>query len=119
MTDFILVRGVPVPQIDVILKQEELGAQLFDESVFADREKKVACANIIFALDTALARFRVANPTRLPDAFDIGDSSWLYIPVDIFAPETGITTGPSKDKPVGLIGWFRIKKYYRVTRRAP
>lgn len=117
--EFLLVRGIPVPKVDVYLMQEKLGAQLFDESCFSGQDKKIACINIIYELDTMLRRFRENNGGLMPDAFDINDPGWIYIPVEIFDPDTGITTAPSKNKPVGLVGWFRAKKYHRVsTRRA-
>lgn len=113
----ITVRGIPIPIDDVIAKELEYGAQLFDESTFKTLEQQVACANVILVLDKALRQWQEQNNTRrLPEYLDVGDRSWFYIPVDLFPPEAGITMMRTKARPAGLVAWFRTKRNFAVKR---
>lgn len=108
------VRGIPVDAAEVVQKELELDAMLFDESMFDTASKRIACANIIFALDTKLRVYQETKMTwDLPQTIDIGDGGWLYIPVWLFPPDSGIITPQTRDKPAGLVGWFRTKRYFR------
>ena len=46
----------------------------------------------------------------MPEMIDIGDPSWHYIPVGF----AGINTPATKEKPAGVVGWFRFKKLYKL-----
>jgi len=116
--DWIKVRGIPMLRLEVAWHEERLGGMLFDESVFHNEIKKKACANVIKALDRALKIYLVKKD--LPDlpeepvAIDIYDPGWLYIPVKLSGPESGIVYMPTKESPAGKVAWFRIKKGYKV-----
>lgn len=113
--EVILIRNVPVRTQDVIDIQNEFDAQLFDESVFHDNAKKIACASVIHQLDTVYNRFE-RSQGRPPDQVDIGDGAWVYIPVPLFN-DANIISVRTKDKPAGMIAWFRRKKIYAQSRR--
>jgi hypothetical protein len=112
------IRGVPIETREVFLQQERLGAQLFDECMFMNSQKKrLACANVIVELDRKFAE-SVAKSGPLGKneirTLDIGDPSWYYIPVMLINPaETNVIVMPTKDRPAGLVAWFRIKRYHR------
>lgn len=109
------VRGIPVDAAEVVQKELELGAMLFDESVFDTLNKQIACANVIVALDKRLRVYQETHMTRqLPETIDIGDKSWLYIPMHIFKPDSDIITLQTREKPAGLIAWFRVKRGFRA-----
>lgn len=118
--DVVYIRGIPIGRQEVYFHQQRLGAQLFDESMFNDRHKQQACATIIYELDRTYRRYieKYGEPTENsePIRLDIGDPSWVYIPVPLFNPSfesTGILSIKTKEKPVGLIAWFRYKKQYK------
>ena len=109
------VRGIPISRDEVISKELEIGWQLFDESTFDTQEKRVACANVILALDLALRQWQEQNSTeRLPQYLDIGDRSWFYVPIDLFPPNSGITMVKTKARPAGLVAWFRVKRGFSI-----
>lgn len=113
----ILVRGVPVSIEDIKVVQDNFGVQLFDESVFEADFQKTACANILVELDRKVFEWQVKNKTgELPDALDIGDKSWIYLPIYIFNPSQ-VNPLPTPDHPAGLLAWFRAKKGWRVQKR--
>ncbi len=109
------VRGIPVDAAEVVQKELEMGAMLFDESVFDTLQKQIACANVIVSLDKKLRVYQETHKTRqLPEYLDIGDKSWLYIPMFIFKPDSDIITPRTKDKPAGLVAWFRVKRGFKA-----
>lgn len=115
--EFIFIRGLPLFRSEVYMHQQRLGAQLFDESMFSnDDVKRYACATVIRELDTSLAMLIAGRGYGLSDdeiaLIDIGDPGWVYIPVNLFGKESPILTAPSKDKPAGLVAWFRMRKQY-------
>ena len=110
--EIILIRNFPVPVTDVIRIQEELDAQLFDESVFRETHKKVAAAQVILTLDQYYAGYQ-KQYGEPPDRVDIGDVAWVYIPVPLFQDDVIIDIR-SKEKPAGAIAWFRKRKIYSV-----
>ena len=117
--DTILVRGLPMTRVEVYLHQERLGAQLFDESMFATANQKFACANVIAHLDKTLkAELYKLGLTELPDEImielDIGDPGWGYIPVKLFPSNSVVKVLPTKDTPAGRVAWFRYKKYFKT-----
>lgn len=114
--DTIFVRGIPIATWEVVQFEQKFGGMLFDESVFSTMDKKIACANVIVQLDKQLRLYFEKNRTRaLPDAVDIGDPSWIYIPVAFMPPDdTTIMTPFTTEKPAGLVGWFRTKRFYLV-----
>jgi hypothetical protein len=109
-----LVRGVPVLKSEVVMYQEKLEAQLFDEGVFDTAHKKWHCANVIRELlDPALKAWRVkTGRTDLPEHMDVGDPNWFYIPVGFL----GYTIVPTKEKPAGVVAWYRRKRYFIVSK---
>lgn len=109
---YVPVRGVPVAIEEVVQFEQKFGGMLFDEVVFKDHGKRIACANIINALDRKLALMRALRGDLrwLPESIDINDPGWLYIPVGFH----GLESVPSKDKPAGVVGWFRVKKYFKI-----
>lgn len=111
----ISIRGIPIDAAEVVMKELELGAMLFDESMFNTPTKRIACANVIVELDRQLRVYQETRKTRqLPQYLDIGDKSWLYIPHWIFDPEGGeVISLRTKDKPAGLVAWFRVKRSFR------
>lgn len=113
--EIILIRNVPVDTRDVIAIQEEYGAQLFDEGVFHDIHKKVACAQVMHTLDTYYYRFEQQYGYP-PEQVDIGDGAWVYIPIQMF-PQEEIISLRTKEKPAGMIAWFRRKKIYAMQGR--
>jgi hypothetical protein len=112
LDEWMLVRGVPVLKSEVIYYQEKLEAQLFDEGVFPKLTHKQACANVIRFLDEALKRWQVAKGQGaiLPEYLDIGDPAWFYIPVGF----QGYTVVATRDKPAGVVAWYRRKRYFAV-----
>lgn len=108
--EWVVVRGIPVARWEIVQLQDRLGAQLFDESLFKEQHKRLACANVITALDRRLRYMQelAKDPSYIPDSVDIGDVSWLYIPVSF----AGFTTVRTKKFPAGVVGWFRFKKYF-------
>ncbi len=104
--DFIYVRGLPVRRWEIAKFEQKFGGMLFDETNMPTQARKVACANVITALDRQLATMRRLrqDPDYLPEAVDIGDKLWLYIPVGF----EGLGTIRTKEKPAGILGWFRI-----------
>lgn len=115
--EFIFVRGIPVLRSEVYMHQQRLGAQLFDESMFCSNDvKRYACATVVRELDIKLGVVIASRRYPLNDneitLIDIGDPSWVYIPVSLFGKESPILTVPSKDKPAGLVAWFRMRKQY-------
>lgn len=110
--EIVMIRNVPVRTLDVIRLQEELEAQLFDESVFHDPVKKVACAQVIHTLDTEYNRYEMTHG-HPPVQLDIGDGAWVYLPVPMFQ-DASIVSLRTKDKPAGIVAWFRRKKIYAV-----
>lgn len=106
----IKVRGIPINRDEVIAKELEIGGMLFDEPVFKDRNKKEACANVLRALDRKLKVYQQTFKTKdLPPYLDIGDRSWLYVPVNLFPPDSYIVV-------IGKAAWFRVKRYMPVTK---
>lgn len=119
--EYIFVRGIPMKRTEVAMHQARLGAQLFDESMFVEFRKKMACASVIKQLDYSLRQYIEKHGRIGTDkivTIDIGDPSWVYIPVLLFAPpeQSGIVMMSSKEKPVGLVGWFRMKKQYQTAK---
>lgn len=117
--DVIYVRGIPMLAWEVIQHQDRLGAQLFDESMFATIQKKQACANVIVALDIALRKYLEKEGWReVPDekiiVIDIGDPAWKYIPVKLFPSDGIVTVARTKDSPAGKVAWFRMKRMFAV-----
>lgn len=117
--EVILVRGIPFLAEEIEEMQHKLDAQLFDESMFADDFAKQAyCANVLRALDTVLKQWQVKHNTRdLPEYIDIGDKLWFYIPVNLFPPEEeqgidAIIVMPTKERPAGLVGWYRRRRVF-------
>lgn len=114
--EYIAVRGLPIKLEEIALQQYRLGANLFDESVFSTRTKKIACANVLVELDKQFAR-SVAKKGPLGReeirVIDIGDPSWLYIPIMLMPPGGNIIVGGSKNSPAGKPGWFRMRKGYK------
>lgn len=110
-----LVRGIPMLTDEVIAMELQFGGQLFDESTFDTTAKKVACANVIHELDRYLRVWQEKNhTTELPDYLpDFPDRSWLYIPVALFPPDSGMVALRTIRNPAGLIAWFRVKKHFR------
>jgi hypothetical protein len=110
--DFIYVRGIPVARWEIAQFEQKFGGMLFDETNMPTPDKKVACANVITSLDKQLAVMRGLrrNPDYLPESVDVGDPGWLYIPVAF----EGLSAIPTRDKPAGIVGWFRVKKLTRV-----
>lgn len=113
--DYIFVRGLPITRTEIFFKQEQLDAQLFDESMFDTEAKRTACANVIYTLDQALKRWLVCQGlTSIPEndivSIDIGDSNWNYIPVQLVPPDSILTMMPTKDAPAGKVAWFRYRK---------
>lgn len=118
MDDYIFVRGLPITRTEIFFKQEQLSAQLFDESMFDTEAKRTACANVIYMLDKALKRWLVRQGlTSIPEndivSIDIGDSNWNYIPVQLVSPDSILTMMPTKDAPAGKVAWFRYHKYHK------
>lgn len=117
--DTIFVRGFPLSRAEVFTKQEELGAQLFDESMFDTEAKRIACANVILILDQALKTFLLQKGLKsIPEddivSIDIGDSNWNYIPVALTPPNSALIFMPTREAPAGKVAWFRYKKYFRI-----
>lgn len=112
--DFIFIRGVPIATEEVAMMEQKVGGMLFDESNFEHRSQKEACANVIVSLDIALRQY-LERYDDYPDRIDIGDAGWLYVPVLLFAPDENqtIITPQTKQRPAGLVAWFRYKKIYR------
>ena len=110
--EVIMIRNVPIDTREVIAVQQEHGAQLFDESIFHDPSKKVACAQVIHHLDTEYAKYEHVHG-RPPIQLYIGDGAWVYIPVQMF-PQENIISVRTKNKPAGMVAWFRKKKIYAV-----
>jgi hypothetical protein len=110
------IRGIPVDAAEVVQKELEMGAMLFDESVFSTLQKQIACANVIVELDRRLRVYQETRRTReLPEYLDIGDKSWLYIPHWIFDPKGGdVITLQTEEKPMGLVAWFRVKRNFKA-----
>lgn len=107
---YIKVRGIPVERWEIEQFEQKFGGMLFDEALFMSNEaKRVAVANVVNALDKQLALMRrlARDPVYLPDYVDIGDRFWLYIPVGF----GGVVSIPTRDKPAGVVGWFRVKRY--------
>lgn len=117
--EVIYVRGVPISKLDVYVQQERLGAQLFDELMFLhNRQKQLACATVISQLDFEYKRsVERIGPLGVDEIrrIDIGDPSWLYIPVNIFGPESGVIVMPTKDSPAGKMAWFRYRRQFRAS----
>lgn len=115
---YIQVRGIPIPTDDVVAFELEFGGQLFDESTFDTKDKKIACANVIRELDRYLRIWQEKNMTReLPEYLpNFPDRAWLYIPVDLFPPGSGVIIGRSKERPAGLVAWFRVKRSFHLNR---
>lgn len=118
---YIFIRGVPVTRLEVYVMQERLGAQLFDESMFRNIEKRKACADVIYTLDQKLGEFLAkAGLYEIPDdpnniiQLDIGDPSWYYIPIKLFPSTAKVIIGKSKDRPAGVVAWFRARKTYQA-----
>jgi hypothetical protein len=114
--EYITIRGIPFPRAEVYLQQERLGAQPFDESLFNGYGKKIACAQVIRALDFAYNAVIQKRGYPLGEdeimQIDIGDGAWVYIPILIVPPSSNIIVMPTEDRPAGLIAWFRRKKIY-------
>lgn len=110
---YIHIRNFPIMVEEVMRLQEETGGQLFDESCFIEHHKKVACAQVIFALDTKYEQLRLMSGGVPPQRVDIGDPSWIYIPVDMFAG-TSARILKTQDKPAGFVAWFRARRVYIV-----
>jgi hypothetical protein len=114
--EVIYVRGIPVSKLDVYVQQERLGAQLFDESMFRSLQKQIACATVISQLDVEYRKsIEKKGPLGVDEIrrIDIGDPSWLYIPVNIFGPDTGVVMMPSKNSPGGKMAWFRYRRQFQ------
>lgn len=115
---FINVRGIPIPVDDVVAFEMEFGGMLFDESAFDTHDKKVACANVIVELDRYLRIWQEKNNTReLPEYLpNFPDKTWLYIPVSLYPPGSGVTILRTSDRPAGLNAWFRVKRSFVLNR---
>ncbi len=116
--EVIYVRGIPVSKLDVYVQQERLGAQLFDESMFRSLQKQIACATVISQLDVEYRKsIEKRGPLGVDEIrrIDIGDPSWLYIPVNIFGPDAGVIMVGTKDSPAGKVAWFRYRRQYRAS----
>lgn len=114
--EYIFMRGIPIPRAEIYLQQERLEAQPFDESMFKDPAKKIACAQVIRSLDFAYHEICRKRGYELRDneimQVNIGDGAWVYIPILIVPPESNIVVMPTKDRPSGIVAWFRRKKIY-------
>ncbi len=111
----VMVRGVPVSRMEVIQFEQKFGGMLFDESSMSTGTKKTACANVIVVLDRQLRTMQElrGDASYLPDSVDIGDVSWLYIPVGFKSPVETITIRTPRTRKflAGIVGWFRIRKH--------
>ncbi len=111
------VRGVPIQTVEVFTKQEELGAQLFDECVFKGSLERRACASVILTLDRALKIYlEKRDLRRLPEqeiiVIDIGDPSWKYVPIKLFPQDGFAISFPTRESPAGKVAWFRYRKVH-------
>ncbi len=118
ITETVRVRGIPVGRMEVIQFEQKFGGMLFDESNMSTRAKKIACANAIVVLDKQLRTMQElkGDADYLPDSVDIGDVSWLYIPVGFKSPVETITIHTPRTKKflAGIVGWFRIRKHIAI-----
>lgn len=104
--EIMYIRGIPVSRLEVASISMRYDAHLFDEVMFMhDEAKRIACANVIVELDKRLA-IETKKQGKRPTELDIGDKSWLYIPIPLSGPDTLIQTNK--------VAWFRIKKYHKV-----
>jgi len=104
--ELIYVRGIPVSRLEVAAISMRYDAHLFDEVMFMNNEaKRIACANVIHELDKKLA-IETKRLGKRPEELDIGDKSWLYIPIPLSGPDTIIQTNK--------VAWFRVKRYHRL-----
>jgi len=107
---FQFVRGIPVKKTEIERIEQEVGAVLFDESKFTRYSDRVNCAKVIFELDRILATVR--KKLDSPDYWgevDIGNPSYIFVP----ARFEGFSTKPTPDKPVGIVGWFAVKRHFK------
>lgn len=104
--DVMYIRGIPLSRREVAAMEHRVGGMLFDEIQFAhDTAKRLACANVIDALDKKLWNMRKARK-KIPDYIDIGDKLWLYIPILLFEPGSIIKSSK--------VAWFRVKRFHKV-----